>query len=147
MTLSLLTDKMELQELANKLFMFTDARDWDKLLSQVFTENVWFDMESAGGGAAKSVAATNICRMWKEGFEGLDAIHHQAGHYLIEAGEKEASIYGYAMATHYKATATRGKTRMFVGSYDLGATRTAEGWRLSRFIYLLKYIDGNALLD
>ena len=65
---------MELQELANKLFMFTDARDWDKLLSQVFTENVWFDMESAGGGAAKSVAATNICRMWKEGFEGLDAM-------------------------------------------------------------------------
>ena len=147
MTLSSLTDKMELQELANKLFMFTDARDWDKLLSQVFTENVWFDMESAGGGAAKSVAATTICRMWKEGFEGLDAIHHQAGHYLVNIIGEEADIYAYAIAYHYRKEAMNGKSRSFVGSYDLKATRSSKGWRISKFKYNLKFIEGNASLE
>jgi hypothetical protein len=140
-------DKIELQELANKLFMYTDARQWDTLLREVFTESVWFDMQSAGGGEPKTWPAKEIGELWRRGFEGLDAIHHQAGHYLIDVKEDEADIYGYAMATHYKAAAQKGNTRMFVGSYDLKAIRTENGWRLNQFKYNLKYIDGNATLE
>jgi hypothetical protein len=140
-------DKIELQELANKLFMYTDAQDWNKVLQEVFTENVWFDMQSAGGGEPKQMAAAEICEMWHNGFAGLDAVHHQAGHYLIEVNKDKATIFGYAMATHFKAQAQRGKTRMVVGSYDLKAVRTGRGWRLNQFKYNLKYIDGNPTLE
>jgi hypothetical protein len=143
----LLSDKMELQELANKLFMYVDAQDWNKILDEVFSEEVWFDMQSAGGGEPATLAASEIGEMWRKGFEGLDAVHHQAGHYLIEVKENEAGIFGYAMAAHYKKKAQKGNTRMFVGSYDLKAKRTADGWRLHQFKYNLKFIDGNTTLE
>ncbi|TDP41032.1 hypothetical protein DFR75_101130 [Nocardia ignorata] len=41
-------------------------------------------------------------------------------------------------------SATNGKTRTFIGSYALTARRTAAGWRISKFHYLLKVIEGNA---
>ena len=143
----LLSDKMELQELANKLFMYVDAREWDKVLDEVFSNEVWFDMQSAGGGGPVTIKAKEICEMWQKGFEGLDAVHHQAGHYLIDVKENEAGIFGYAMAAHFKEKAKKGKTRMFVGSYDLKAVRTLSGWRLNQFKYNLKYIEGNATLE
>lgn len=116
MDLALLTDKSELTELANKLFMYTDARQWQQLLDEVFTEKVWFDMSSAGGGAPAEMFAKDICQTWKEGLSSLDAVHHQAGHYLITVNGDEATIYGYSMATHYKKAAVKGHTRSFVGS-------------------------------
>jgi hypothetical protein len=36
----LVNSKIELTELANKLFMYTDAQQWDLLLSEVFTDTV-----------------------------------------------------------------------------------------------------------
>lgn len=141
-----LADKIELTELGNKLFMYTDAQQWKKLLSEVFTEKVWFDMTSAGG-EAKNLSANEICKIWEQGFMGLDAVHHQAGHYLITINDQAADIYCYAIAMHYKKTATKGNSRMFVGSYDLKASKTEKGWRLTQFKYNLKYIDGNAKLE
>jgi hypothetical protein len=143
----LIADKIELVELSNKLFMSVDAQQWDKVMNEVFTENVWFDMQSAGAGAPKSIAAKDICSMWKDGFAGLDAVHHQGGQYLIDVYPNEANIFAYTVAFHFKQSATKGKTRTFVGSYDLKAIRTESGWRLSQFKYNLKYIDGNATLE
>ena len=137
-------DKIELTELANKLFMWTDAQQWKRLLGEVFYHEVWFDM---GDEEAKNLHATEICEMWRQGFLGLDAVHHQAGHYLITIDQNNSEIYGYAIATHYKKATTKGDTRTYTGSYDLKAVRTDKGWRLSQFKYNLKYIDGNASLE
>jgi hypothetical protein len=139
-----IADKIELTELANKLFMYTDAQQWKRLLGEVFCHEVWFDM---GDGQAKNLHATEICEMWRQGFLDIDAVHHQAGHYLINIEQSNADIYGYAMATHYKKIATKGNTRMYTGSYDLKAIRSDKGWRLSQFKYNLKCIDGNASLE
>ena len=140
-------DKLELTELANKLFMFTDALEWDKLVAEVFAEEVLLDMSSASGDAPQTLTPKAICDMWQQGFAGLHAVHHQAGHYLITVNKNAAEIYAYAVATHYKRSAARGNTRTFVGSYDLKAIRSVAGWRLSQFKYNLKYMDGNLSLD
>jgi hypothetical protein len=142
-----LAAKQELAELSNKLFMYTDLRQWPMLLQEVFANDVWFDMSSAGGGEAKFLPAATICDMWKQGFEGLDAVHHQAGHYIITVQNDTADIYAYATASHYKKAATNGQTRIFVGSYDLKAQQTPGGWRITQFKYNLKYIDGNTTLE
>jgi hypothetical protein len=140
-------DKLELQELANKLFMYTDSGQWSRLEDEVFSENVWFDMTSAGGEKPSLLPARDICALWKNGFIGLDAVHHQAGHYLIDVRENEAAIFAYAIASHYKKAAQKGTTRSFVGSYDLKAIRSAHGWRLDQFKYNLKYMEGNPTLE
>ena len=139
--------KVELTELANKLFMYTDLKEWQKLIDEVFTEDVLFDMSSAGGGAPKSLKAQMICDTWKEGLKDLDAVHHQAGHYIIKMDGDYCDIYAYAVAYHYKKSALKGKSRSFVGSYDLRAFNATNDWRISSFKYNLKYIDGNVNLD
>jgi hypothetical protein len=144
MTNQEVSDKIELTELANKSFMYTDAQEWKKLLAEVFVHEVWFDM---GNGEPKVLYATEICEKWREGFIGLDAVHHQAGQYLITSKNDTADIYGYAVALHYKKVAAKGNSRTFIGSYDLKAIRTEKGWRLSQFKYNLKFIDGNTTLE
>ncbi|MEP6951112.1 MAG: nuclear transport factor 2 family protein [Ginsengibacter sp.] len=74
-------------------------------------------------------------------------MHHQAGHYLIKVDGDSADTYAYAVANHYKKSTLKGNSRLFVGSYDLTALNTTNGWRLSSFKYNLKYIDGNVSLD
>lgn len=146
-TLEQITDKLELTELANKLFMYCDGRQWQQLLDEVFTREIFFDMTSAGGGEAAVLPAHQVCDMWRIGFAGLDAVHHQAGHYIITVENDEGIIFGYAVATHYRKASTQGKSRSFTGSYDLKAERTPNGWRLSQFKYNLKFVDGNISLE
>jgi hypothetical protein len=143
----IVADKIELTELANKLFMYCDAQQWQQMLDEVFTQKILFDMSSAGSGAPSMLAAKAVCEIWRQGFADLDEVHHQAGHYLITVKEDDADIFGYAVAFHYKKAAARGNSRSFVGSYDLKAIRTSEGWRLSQFKYNLKFIDGNTMLE
>lgn len=147
MNQSLVADKIELTELANKLFMYTDLQQWQRLLDEVFVNEIWFDASSTGAGAPSLMPAKAVCEMWQQGFTGLDAVHHQAGHYLSTINEDNADIFGYAIATHCKKSASKGISRTFVGSYDLKAIRTTNGWRLTQFKYNFKYIDGNASLE
>jgi hypothetical protein len=116
-------------------------------MEEVFAPDVWLDMSSAGGAEPASIKASAICGMWGKGFEELDAVHHQAGHYLVNVKDSNAGIFGYAVAIHYKKAAQNGKTRSFVGSYDLAAMRMDKGWRINQFRYNLKFIDGNAMLE
>ena len=147
MTNEQMADKIELTELANKLFMYCDQQQWNKLIDEVFIPTICFDLSNAGGGKPVMMKAEDVCKMWSDGFVGLDAIHHQAGHYLIAVQSGKADIFGYAIATHYKKSATKGNTRTFVGGYDLKAECSSKGWRLSQFKYNLKYIDGNISLE
>jgi hypothetical protein len=131
-------------ELVNKLFVYTDFQYWDKLLKEVFKEEVRFDMSSVGAGPVKTLKATEICNMWRDGFKEIDHVHHQSGNFIVDfKGDIEANIFCYAIAVHYKESAANGKTREFVGSYDLHASLTDLGWRLDGFRYHLKYINGN----
>src|SRR5881392_1227747 len=139
----LVNDKLELTELANKLFMYTDGQQWDLLLAEVFTEVIEFDMSSINGQPAQQIKALEVCEIWRQGFVGIDAVHHQAGHYLITVKENAADIFAYAVAVHYKKEAALGKTRSFTGSYNLKVSRTNNGWRITHFKYNLKFSNGN----
>ena len=140
-------DKIEIRELVNKLCMYCDDRRWQDLCDEVFTTELWFDMSSAGGGEAGTIKATDLCKLWDKGFEGLDAVHHQAGHYVINIDGEEADIFAYAIAIHCRSAATKGHTRRFVGSYNIEAVKTKSGWRLDLFRYNLKFMEGNVSLE
>jgi hypothetical protein len=138
----------EIIEIVNKLFIYTDHRQWKKLTSEVFKERVNFDMSSMGAGDASEMKATEICKIWDVGFDGINVIHHQTGNFLVKLKEEETSadVFCYAIASHYKDAAREGKTREFVGSYDIHVVLTDYGWRVDSFKYNLKYTTGNASL-
>jgi hypothetical protein len=135
----------QIVEVVNKLFVYTDYQEWDKLQYDVFTTELYFDMSSLGG-EAKTTTAKEVCDMWRAGFEGLDAVNHLAGNYLVRISGDTADVFAYATATHYKNAATSGKTREFVGSYNLHLIQTEGGWRIDIFKYNLKYANGNLSL-
>jgi hypothetical protein len=141
-----LADRLAIAETVTKLFVYTDQRRWNDLLAHVLTAEVDFDM-SAFGDTAGPRTAQAIVDGWRQGFQGLDAVHHQAGNYIVDVDGNRAKVHADAIAMHSKNAATKGKTRTFVGSYDIGLTRTGDGWRIDAFAYHLKFIDGNVDLE
>jgi hypothetical protein len=141
------TTREQIIEIVNRLFVYTDYREWQKLQTEVFTPTVRFDMSSLGAGTPKDLPAQEICAMWESGFAGIDAVHHHSGNFLVTVNGGAATVFCYATASHYKAAATQGHTREFVGSYDLGLQQTISGWRINSFRYNVKYTGGNMELQ
>ena len=142
-----MTPREEIIETVNKLFIYTDSQQWEKLKNEVFASQVRLDMISLGG-EAKDTTANQICAMWQEGFKELDAVNHLGGNYLVTLkDEKTAHAFAYATATHFKESAKKGQTREFVGTYDLKLQKSAGGWRIFSFVYNLKYTQGNLSLE
>ena len=138
------TPREQIVETANKLFVYTDSHQWKKMQEEVFTDSVLFDMSSLGAGGPVELPVQQICDMWEKGFSGIDSVHHQAGTYIVKIDGNNASVQAYAIAIHYKKTATLGHTREFVGSYEVGFRLVpGQGWRIYAFKYLLKYMNGN----
>ncbi len=46
-----------------------------------------------------------------------------------------------------RGVSRRPHTRVFVGSYDFGLRRQDGRWRIDRFRFNLKYLDGNLELE
>lgn len=141
-----LTVREQIVETVHRLFIYTDSMEWQKLQDEVFTESVLFDMSSLGN-EAKVISAKSICETWKSGFAGLTAVNHLAGNLLVSVKDDQADVFAYATATHYKSSATQGKTREFVGTYDLHIIHTEKGWRIDKFKYNLKFMNGNLELN
>ena len=137
------TEREQVVEVLNRLFYYTDYQLWDRLKDEVFAELVHMDMTSLGATEAKSMSSQEICDAWSDGFEGLDAIHHQAGNYIIDIVNSRAEVKAYAVASHYKKSAAGGSIRYFTGSYDLLLAKSDRGWRLISFKFNLKHVAGD----
>ena len=90
----------EIVEVINRLFVYTDMQQWDKLQNEVFSNEVFFDMSSLGG-IKEEITSKEICSIWKNGFKGIDSINHLGGNYLVNINQNNASVFAYANASHY----------------------------------------------
>ncbi len=130
----------------NRLFIYTDNRDWQKVKA-LFAPRVLFDMTSMTGGEPKTVSPQEIVDGWDEGLRKLKAIHHQSGNFLADISGDEATVFCYAVAWHYLPNRTGRNTRTFAGSYDIHLVKQDGEWKIDWFKYNLKFIDGNADLE
>ncbi|WP_280180730.1 nuclear transport factor 2 family protein [Nocardia farcinica] len=134
-----IVDRLAITDVLTRLFVYTDEKRWDDLLD-LFAAEVDFD---GGTGQAQRRPATDIAADWKAALEPLDAVHHQAGNYLVDLDGDRADVHADSIAVHVREDATQGKTRTFIGSYRLGVHRDGAGWRIDRFHYRPKVIEGN----
>lgn len=131
---------------ANSLFICTDNRDW-QCVRDVFAPEVVFDMTSLTGGQPEKKTPQQIADTWEQGLKALKAIHHQAGNYHVSLKGNEADLFCYGIAFHYLPNPTERNTRTFVGSYNFHLVRSDAGWKIDRFKFNLKFIDGNKDLE
>ncbi len=141
------SEREQVVEVLNRLYTYTDARQWEALMKEVFAPEVWMDMTSLGASKAEALTAGRICDMWADGFKDLDAIHHQAGNYIIDIEGTQATAQAGSIATHYRKEATKGHTRTFVGTYDFKLEKLEGSWKITSFAYHLKYTEGNMDLE
>jgi hypothetical protein len=141
-----LVEKEEVINTVNRLFVHTDSRDWQQV-KNCFAAEVLFDMTSVVGGEPIALTPDDIVASWNEGLQHLEAIHHQAGNYLVDVNGSEATVFCYGIASHYLPNDTGDNTRTFVGSYDFHLAKNAGVWRIDQFKFNLKYIDGNPNLE
>jgi 3-phenylpropionate/cinnamic acid dioxygenase small subunit len=141
-----LSAKDEVIGMVNRLFVYTDNRDWERV-KECFSEEVHFDMTSMAGGEPTTLTPDDIVAAWDDGLKHLESIHHQAGNYLVDVRQREATVFCYGTAMHYLTSETGDNTRTFVGSYDFHLAKIAGEWRIDRFRFNLKFIDGNPDLE
>jgi hypothetical protein len=89
----------------------------------------------------------DIVAAWETGLKPLKAIHHQAGNYLVEVNGTNAEAFCYGIASHYLPNKSNKNTRTFVGSYEFELQKDSGRWRIAKFKFNLKYIDGNPDLE
>ena len=65
------------------------------------------------------------------------------GQTCLKLNNNSADVFAYATATHYNNSAVNGKTREFVGSYNIHLLKVEEVWKIDKFKYNLKYATGN----
>ena len=74
-------------------------------------------------------------------------MHHQAGNFKVRLDGDEADAFCYAIASHYLPKPSDRNTRVFVGSYDFRLRKDGARWRIARFRFDAKYVDGNLELE
>ena len=141
-----LVDRQAAQDTVTRLFVHTDNREWDKV-SDLFAPTVLFDMTSLVGGEPTEMTPQQIVDAWDQGLKPLKAIHHQTGNYLVTLTEDGAQVFCYGIASHYLPNKTNQNTRTFVGSYDFHLVKVDDAWKIDRFKFNLKYLDGNMELE
>jgi hypothetical protein len=138
--------RQDIIETITNVFVGTDARDWKRVQS-CFAARVLFDMTSMTGGQPANMTPKEITDGWETGLKPIDAIHHQAGNFLVRVDAEQAEAFCYALAYHYRKTKSGRNTRLFAGSYDFHLVNSFERWLIDRFRFNLKFIDGNAELE
>lgn len=141
-----LVERSKIVDVVTALFIGTDDRDWPAV-KRCFAPVVRFDLSSLGAGEATTKTPDEIAALWESGLRPLAAVHHQAGNYVVKVAGHDATAFCYGIAGHYLPNASGRNTRTFVGSYDLGLEKADGAWRITRFKFNLKYLDGNVELE
>ena len=141
--LRMLLDEREVVRAIDRLFIATDERDW-AAVRDCFAERVAFEMT---GSEPATRTPDEIAAGWDEGLRHLQAIHHQSGNFRVTVDGDQADAACYGTAWHYLPNESGRNTRVFVGSYDFHLARAGEGWKIDRFRFALKFIDGNPNLE
>lgn len=146
--LAALWEKDQIIEVATRLFVCTDERDWTRV-AECFAEQVWFDAESLTHEPPAMKSAVDIVRAWDEGLRPLAAVHHQIGNILVELADNghDAVLRCYGIASHYLPNPGGRDTRTFVGRYELQFVKHDVHWLIRGFRFELKYMEGSPRLE
>jgi len=68
-------------------------------------------MTSLGAEKPDNFTSNQNCKLWEDGINGIDAIHHQAVNYIVEFSGDSSRLKASVIASHYRQTAEIRNTR------------------------------------
>jgi hypothetical protein len=135
-------DSQLVVETINRLFIYVDDREWEKV-ANIFYDTVLLDYTSMAGGIPENLSSKQIIDSWKTVMPGFDKTHHQLGNYIIEGDALIHNVFCYGTATHYLVNDSGNHVWTVVGSYDFVLKNYDHRWRITQMKFNLKYTDGN----
>ena len=137
-----MTDRDEIAELASKLGLLVDARDW-RAAEALFCEQVDLDYTSLNGGEPQRLSPAEIVSAWKQHLGPLEATQHLIANHVVVIEGDEGTAAANVTGTHVGAGATGDALWTVGGRYDLRVRREAEGWRIAALTLTLRWATGN----
>lgn len=139
--------RVAIEDTVVRMFVATDERNWPAL-EACFTTPFTLDMTSMVGGSPTQMTPREVATAWATAFEPLDHVHHQIGNMQTTVEGSSARVRCYGIALHHRGAVSQGmKTRIFVGTYEIGLRHEGSQWLITELKFLLKFIDGNAHLE
>lgn len=133
----------QITETISRLFIAVDQSNWDGL-KDIFNSSVLLDYTSMAGGEPATLSAEQIINSWKGLLPGFDATHHQLGNFIVNSGNKMASVFCYGTATHFLKNETGNNIWTVVGSYDFELIEQNGAWKVTQMKFNFKFMDGNS---
>jgi hypothetical protein len=137
-----MSDREEIFELASRLGLLVDAREWDAL-ERLFCAEVDLDYTSLQGGEPQRLSPGEIVGAWRQNLERLEATHHLIGNLVAVVDGDEASVACNVTGTHVAPNATGGPLWTVGGRYDMRVRREEAGWRIAALTLTLRWASGN----
>ncbi len=137
-----LLDRGKIIDVLYLLFLETDNKNWDEV-QLCFSPKVILDMTSMTGGEPDELTPMEIVNKWDDGFKNIKHVHHQIGNFRVRIDNDHAVVVCNGIALHQADDPSGNNTRTFVGTYEIGMIRVFDSWKVEKFKFNLKFIDGN----
>lgn len=126
---------------------YLDRRDWSALAG-LFTPRVYTDYTDLWGGEPREgtvdeLLSTTAQGSWRRTMSGLEATQHLITNVLADVTGDEATATANVLGVHRLTNPHGSPLWTSGGTYEMGLTRTAEGWRIRAITYRLSWTDGN----
>jgi hypothetical protein len=134
-----LTDQAEITRLCDRYVRHLDMdRLDDSWLGSVFTDDVElkFPMGTYSG-------MSGLAEFQEMARQGAERTHHISGNYDIEVDGDRGQVHAHLMAVHVPHGSDPSRHFTVGGHYRGTVVRTADGWRISRFVFDMVWNSGD----
>ena len=124
------------------LFMSTDSRDWQKCKSY-FIEKPFVDYSSLNGEAGKVVNAADLIKGWESFLPKFKSTQHMLTNFEININGDKADARFYGHAIHHLPHAKGGDMWGLYGIYTASLVNVESRWKIASFVLTVNYEEGN----
>ncbi|MFH8386523.1 nuclear transport factor 2 family protein [Kitasatospora sp. NPDC018058] len=143
MTAAGLRDRLDIVDVCTRMCWHTDKREWDRLRTEVFADELLVDYTSLNGGEPAELAASDLITAWRNLLCGLTATQHLLTNHLVRTEGDTAVATADFQATHLLPNALGGPLWTLGGHYRFTLRRTAAGWRIDGLTMTAVWAEGN----
>jgi|688.fasta_scaffold415454_1 hypothetical protein len=143
MELQQLIDRQKIIDAINNVAICADLGLWDKMLAEVFAEEVRVDYTSLFGGEVQKLKSADLVAGWKSVLPGFSSTQHLLGNHQITIKGDAARALAYVRAHHYLPNKTGADTWVVGGYYNYELKRAGENWLITSMKLNVLYTEGN----
>lgn len=134
-------DTMEVIRITNAIDVAVDRKDWAKARS-FFADELRADFTSLTGGEPTVIKADDLIAGWKTNLGPAKTSLHIRGNHLVTISGDNATVYSHGYAWN-KMEGNGNPLWEVWGNYTHELRRTAEGWKVTAFTFVMTHERGN----